>query len=111
VTAPGSGHRVLARLVLDWHRPAGTCALARPRAERERPLHGRPRHAGQHRRVLCPLVRRARPFLAVPQAPPFEQAPDARHDRREHIRDIGRREPRGGTEAHVQAVSGKHPVD
>ena len=26
VTAPGSGHRVLAKLVLDWHRPAGTCA-------------------------------------------------------------------------------------
>jgi hypothetical protein len=111
VTAPGSGHLVLAHLVLDWHRPAGTRALARPGAERERPLHGRPRHTGQHRRVLCPLVRRAGPLVAVAQAPTFEQAPDARHDRREHIRDIRRREQRGGIEAHVRAVSCKHPID
>ena len=111
VTAPESGHRVLAKLVLDWHRPAGTCALARSGAERERPLHGRPRHTGQHRRVLCPLVRRAGPLVAVAQAPAFEQTPDARHDRGEHIRDIRRREQRRRTEAYVGTVSGKHSVD
>ena len=38
VTAPGSGHRVLAKLVLDWHRAAGTCGLARSGADREHPL-------------------------------------------------------------------------
>jgi hypothetical protein len=32
VTAPGSGHPALAKLVLDWHRPART----RPRAESRR---------------------------------------------------------------------------
>ena len=51
------------------------------------------------------------PLLAVSEAPPFEQAPDGRHDPREHIRNICRRQQRGGTEAHVRAVSGKHPVD
>ena len=41
----------------------------------------------------------------------LEQAPDTRHDRRQHIRHIRRREPLGRTEAQVCAVSGKHPVD
>jgi len=61
--------------------------------------------------VLRPFVGRAHPLLAVAQAPPFEQALDARYDRRKHIRDIRRRERRGGTEAHGRAVFCKHAVD
>ncbi len=41
--------------------------------------------ASQCRHVFRYAIRRARILVARPHHPPFEQAPDARHDGREHL--------------------------
>jgi hypothetical protein len=106
VTARGRGGLVLLR-----RGAASPDGPARPGAQREGALHGRRREAGQHGRVLRPAIRGARTLVALSQPPPLEQAPDPRHDRREHLGHVEVRQEWGGPEAHARAIPRKYPID
>jgi len=68
--------------------------------QRHGAVRGHRRQSSQHRRLVRPRVGLASAVVAIPEAPPLEQAPDARLHRGQHLRHVQRREARGGVNAH-----------